>query len=149
MQTQNQSKTFNIILWTAQIFLALVFLITGLGKLILPIENLYELIPWAKDFHSIPVRLIGLSEILGSIGLILPSLLRVKTQLTVWAASGIAVVMLLAILFNISLGETSVLGINILFLLIAIFVAWGRFKLSPILPKYPVSKRSLYQKKNG
>jgi hypothetical protein len=85
-------------------------------------------------------------EIIGSLGLILPSLLRIKPWLTPLAAIGIAVVMLLAIFFNISMGETSVLGINILLFLIAIFIAWGRLNRSPIPPKYPVRRLSLNQK---
>ena len=146
MKNHNSSKVLNIALWAAQIFLAFVFLITGAGKLFLPIEKLYELIPWTQDINSLAVRLIGLSEIIGSIGLTLPSLLRMKPQLTPWAAVGIAVVMLLATIFNISIGETSVLGINILLFLVSIFIAWGRFKRSPIPPKYPVHRLSLNQK---
>jgi len=146
MKTQNSSKALNIALWVAQIFLALVFFITGAGKLFLPMENLYELIPWTKDVNSLPVRLIGLSEILGSIGLILPSLLRIKPQLTSLAAIGVALTMLLAIVFNISMDETSVIGINIFLFLFAIFVAWGRFKKSAISPKYHLYKHSLDQK---
>jgi uncharacterized membrane protein YphA (DoxX/SURF4 family) len=146
MTAQNSSKALNTALWAAQIFLALVFLITGAGKLFLPIENLFALIPWTKDVNSLPVRLIGFTEIIGSIGLILPSLLRIKPWLTPLAAIGIAVVMLLAIFFNISTGETSVIGINIILFLIAIFIAWGRFTRSPIPPKYPVRRLSLNQK---
>lgn len=140
MATNNSSKALNTALWTAQIFLAVVFFITGAGKLFLLMENLYELISWTKDVNSLPVRLIGFSEILASIGLILPSLLRIKPQLTPWAATGVAFTMLLAIVFNISLGETSVIGLNILLFLIAMFVAWGRFNRSPIPPKYPVHR---------
>jgi uncharacterized membrane protein YphA (DoxX/SURF4 family) len=146
MTTHKSSKTLNTALWTAQIFLAVVFFITGAGKLFLPMENLYALIPWTKDVNTLPVRLIGFTEIIGSIGLILPSLLRIKPWLTPLAAIGIAVVMLLAIFFNISMGETSVIGINFMLFLIAIFVAWGRFKKSPIPPKYPVRRLSLNQK---
>lgn len=146
MNTQNSSKALNTALWAAQIFLALVFLITGAVKLFLPVESLNELIPWTKDFSSIPVRLIGLSEILGSIGLTLPSVLRIKPQLTPLSAVGVAVVMLLAIIFNLSIDETSVLGINVLLFLVSIFVAWGRFTRSPIPPKYPVRRLSIIQK---
>jgi hypothetical protein len=122
-----------------------VFFITGAGKLFLPMENLYALIPWTKDVSSLPVRLIGFSEIIGSLGLILPSLLRIKPWLTPLGAIGIAVVMLFAIFFNISIGETSVLGINILLFLIAIFIAWGRFKKSVINSKDQVFNHSLDQ----
>jgi len=145
MKTQNPSKTFDIALWAAHVFLALVFFITGAIKLFLPIENLYTLLLWTKDVNSISVRLIGFSEIIGSIGLIIPSLLRIKPQLTPWAAIGVAFIMLLAIFFNISTGETSVIGINVMLFFIAVFVAWGRFKKSPISPKYHMYKNSLNQ----
>ena len=146
MTTQNSSKVLNIALWAAQIFLALVFFITGAAKSLLPMENLNELIPWTKDFSSIIVRLIGLSEIIGSAGLILPSLLRIKPQLTSLASIGVAVVMLLATIFNISIGETTVIGLNILLFLLATFVAWGRFKKFAITPKHHVYKHSLEHK---
>ena len=146
MVTQNSSKALNISLWAAQIFLALVFFITGAGKLILPMEKLYELIPWTKDVSSLPIRLIGFSEIIGGIGLILPSMLRIKPQLTSWAAIGVAFVMLFATIFNISMGETSVIGINILLFMLAIFVAWGRFKKAAIAPKYHLYNHSQDQK---
>jgi hypothetical protein len=144
--TTLKSSKLNIALWAAQILLALVFFITGAAKLFLSIESLNELIPWTKDVNSIPIRLIGFSEIIGSLGLILPSLLRIKPWLTPLAAVSIAVVMLLAIIFNISIGETSVLGINVLLLLISIFIVWGRFYSSPIPPKYSVHRLSLNQK---
>jgi hypothetical protein len=51
--------------------------------------------------------------------------------------------MLLAILFNLSMGETSIIGINILLFLLAMFVAWGRFKKAAIAPKYHLYKHSL------
>lgn len=99
MKVQNPSKALNISLWAAQIFLAIVFFITGAGKLFLPMENLYALIPWTKDVNSLPIRLIGFSEIIGSIGLILPSLLRIKPWLTPCAATGVVFTMLFAIFF--------------------------------------------------
>jgi hypothetical protein len=127
------------------VFLALVFFITGAIKLFLPIENLFTLLPWTRDVNSIQVRLIGFSEVMGGIGLILPSLLRIKPQLTSLAAIGVAFVMLLAIFFNISMGETSVIGINIILFCIALFVAWGRYKKSSIPPKYHMYDNSLEQ----
>lgn len=145
MKTQNPSKAFNNTLWAAQVFLALVFFIPGAIKLFTPIENLYSLLPWTKDVSSVPIRLIGFSEILGSIGLILPSLLKIKPQLTPLAALGVAVIMLLAVIFNISIGHISVIGINIILFWIAVFVAWGRFKKSPIPTKYSIYENPVKQ----
>ena len=77
-------------------------------------------------------RAIGVSELLGAIGLILPAALRIKPILTPLAASGIAVIMILATAYHIYAGEPPV---TIAFFLLAAFVAWGRFKKVPIEPK--------------
>ena len=104
-------------------------------KLAQPIDQLSQMLPWASQVQEALVRFIGLSEVLGGVGLILPSLLRIKPQLTAWAAIGIAVIMLFATFFHISRGETGAIGMNIFLALLAAFVAWGRFKKAPITPK--------------
>jgi hypothetical protein len=81
------------------------------------------------------VRFIGLSELLGGLGLILPAALRIKPVLTPWAAVGLAVVMVLASGFHVSRGESSVIGMNFILAAVAVFIAWGRFKKAPIYPK--------------
>ena len=81
------------------------------------------------------VRFIGTCELLGAIGLILPALTRIKPQLTPWAATGLATIMILASGFHLTRGEgayaPSLLGVA----LIAAAVAWGRFKRIPIAPR--------------
>ena len=68
-------------------------------------------------------------------GLILPALLRTKPGLTPIAALGIIALMLCASVFHISRGEGSAIGVNVVFAIIAAFIAWGRFKKVPILSK--------------
>ncbi len=80
------------------------------------------------------VRFIGVSELLGGFALILPAALRIKPELTGWAAIGLAAVMLFATIFHISRGEFSAIGMNIILGIIAVFIAWGRFKKAPIHP---------------
>ena len=136
MQTsQKPSKALNITLWITQVLLAAMFLMAGVTKLTQPVENLAQMLPWTTQVPEALVRFIGLAELLGAVGLILPSLLRIKPQLTAWAATGIAIIMLLATLFHISRGETAVIGMNILIALLAAFIAWGRFKKAPIPAK--------------
>jgi uncharacterized membrane protein YphA (DoxX/SURF4 family) len=136
MTTQNSSsKAWNISLWIAQIILAAMFLMVGIMKLTQPIEKLLASLPALKDVSPALIRFIGFSEFLGAVGLILPSLLRIKPKLTVWAAIGIIVIMLLAILFHISHGQVSAIGMIIVIGLIAAFVAWGRTKKAPISSK--------------
>ena len=132
---QQRSKALHIALWVAQVLLAAMFLMSGFMKLAQPIDQLSQMLPWASQVPEALVRFIGISEVLGAVGLILPSLLRIKPQLTAWAAIGIAVIMLFATFFHISRGETGAIGMNIFLALLAAFVAWGRFKKAPIIAK--------------
>ena len=134
-QQQQRSKELHIGLWVAQVLLAAMFLMSGFMKLAQPIDKLSQMLPWASQVPEALVRFIGLSEVLGAVGLILPSLLRIKPQLTAWAAIGIAVIMLFATFFHLSRGETGAIVMNIFLALLAAFVAWGRFKKAPITRK--------------
>lgn len=132
MDQQKQSKAIHIILWIAQIILAAIFLMTGFMKSFQPIEELATTIPWVSSVPSGLVRFIGISELLGGMGLVLPALLRIKPKLTIWAAIGLATIMILAVLFHLSRGELAVIGMNMVLLLLAGFIAWGRLKKAPI-----------------
>ncbi len=125
----------HITLWVVQVLLAAIFLMSGFMKASTPIEKLSAMVPWTSDVPLALVRFIGTVEVLGGLGLLLPSLLRIKPTLTVLAAAGLATIMLLAIPFHISRGEASVIGMNGLFMLIALFIAWGRWKKAPIQAK--------------
>ena len=134
-QQQQRSKALHIPFWVAQVILAAMFLMAGFMKLTQPIDQLSKMLPWAAQVPEALVRFIGVAEVLGALGLILPSLLRIKPQLTAWAAIGIAVIMLLATFFHISRGENDAIGMNIIMALLAAFIAWGRFKKAPIPAK--------------
>ena len=129
------SKALNIILWIAQVLLAGMFIMSGFMKVAQPIEELSKMLPWASQVPAGLVRFIGISELLGGLGLILPALLRIKPILTAWAAVGLATVMIFASIFHATRGEFSAIGMNIILALIAAFIAWGRFKKAPIAPK--------------
>ena len=129
------SKALNITLWIAQVLLAGMFLMSGFMKVAQPIAELAKMLPWAAQVPGGLVRFIGISEVLGGLGLILPALLRIKPTLTAWAAVGIAVIMILAAAFHASRGENSAIGMNVILALLAAFAAWGRFKKAPIQPK--------------
>ena len=111
------------------------FIMAGAMKATQPIEALAESLPWVTTTPLALVRFIGISELLGGIGLLLPSILRIKPSLTVWAAVGLAVVMVLAAGFHASRGEFSAIGANAMFMAIAAFIAWGRSKKAPIAAK--------------
>jgi uncharacterized membrane protein YphA (DoxX/SURF4 family) len=134
-QQQQRSKALHITLWIAQVILAAMFLMSGFMKLSQPIDQLSKMLPWVAQVSEGLVRFIGVAEILGAFGLILPSLLRIQPRLTPIAALGLALVMLFAAVFHISRGETPAIGMNFVLIAIAAFVAWGRFKKAPIVPK--------------
>ncbi len=132
---QAPSKALQIILWIAQVLLAAMFLMAGISKTFQPIDQLSQMLPWASQVPVGLVRFIGVSELLGGLGLVLPALLRIKPRLTVLAAIGLATVMVFAALFHASRGEFSAIGMNLILALIALFIAWGRAKKAPIQPK--------------
>ena len=123
-----------IALWSVQVLLAALFLMTGGMKLFLSPEQL------AAKGGRLPipmalVRFIGVSELLGAIGLILPSLLRIQPRLTVYAAWGLVIVMILATSFHISRGEFGEAPVTFLLGLLAAFVAVGRNTWRPIVSR--------------
>lgn len=125
------TKGWNILLWVLQVGLAGMFAMSGVMKVTTPAEQLVTMMPWAADLVWL-IRFIGISELLGAVGLILPSLLRVRPSLTVVSAWALALVMLLAIGFHIARAEFAAIGVNILLGGVAAVVALGRSFRSPI-----------------
>jgi len=130
MTEQKKSKRLHIGLWVVQGLLAVAFGIAGFMKIFSPIE---ELVQNGMDYGVGLTRFIGWSELLGAIGLILPAALRIKPILTPIAAVGIAIIMVLATGYHIMNSEPFIP--TVVLLALASFVAWGRFKRVPILPK--------------
>ena len=128
-----KNKALNISLWIAQTLLAAFFLMAGVVKFTTSIEAQREM-EWAKHVSEELIYFVGAVEILGALGLLLPAILKIKPILTPLAALGLAVVMVLAIALNVSIGETNAVGLLVI-VAIALFIAWGRFKRLPIQPK--------------
>ncbi|MEU1727012.1 DoxX family protein [Actinomadura sp. ATCC 39365] len=122
----------NIALWIVQAALALLFGLAGLAKSTQPKERLEPRLPWAADFSAGAVRLIGLTELAGALGLILPAVTGVAPALTPLAAAGLAVVMVLAALAHVRRKEPGAIAFNAILFLLAAFVAWGRFGPHPL-----------------
>lgn len=134
--TQPQrSNALHISLWIAQILLGGMFLMAGFMKTFTPIQELSATLPYAGEMAAL-IRFIGVSELLGGLGILLPAALRISPTLTVWAAYGFVAIMVLAIIFHISRGEFAALPMNLALGLLAAFVAWGRSV------KVPISSRS-------
>lgn len=122
----------NIALWIVQILLALAFGAAGMRKITQPIEKLATSMEWVKDFTPRTVRLIGVLELLGAIGLILPAVTGIWPWLTPLAAVGLVLTMVGAMIVNVQHGKYSHIGVNIALLVLAAFVVFGRFVVVPL-----------------
>jgi putative oxidoreductase len=128
MTTDTNNKALNIALWIVQILVAALMLMNAYMKLAMPIPKLSAIYQWTGDLPETTVRLLGIVDLLGGVGIILPSLLKIKPGLSPLAAVGIILLMISATIFHISRDESSVIGFNFIVILFAGFVAWGRFR---------------------
>lgn len=121
------------VLWIAQGLLAAIFTVTGLTKLTQPREKMARgMMTWAADVSDTQFRTIGLLELLGAAGLILPGLFDIAPVLTPVAATGLALTMVGAFATHARRAETSRLAAPALVFAIAVFVAIERFGPHPI-----------------
>jgi putative oxidoreductase len=120
------------VLWVLQVLLGLAFLAAGGMKLIQPYAELAQQMAWVSDVPEVLVRFIGVAEVLGGLGLILPAATRILPWLTPVAAAGLALDMLLATLFHLVRGEGGVGVVPLLLGLLAALVAYGRWRMVPI-----------------
>ncbi|PRQ06948.1 DoxX family protein [Enhygromyxa salina] len=131
----------NIALWIIQALLALAFLLAGGMKLAMPIDTLLANgMTVVEHMPAALVRFIGLSEVAGAVGLILPAALRIKPKLTPIAAGALAFVMVLAAITHLALGEA--FGAPLMLGSLAAFVAWGRSTKQTIAPRELVGARA-------
>jgi hypothetical protein len=123
----------NIVLWIIQVLLALLFLFAGGTKLVLPIDVLTAMgSPNQVHLPGLLIRFIGVVEVLGALGLILPGLLRIKTGLTPLAAAGLVIVVIGAIVLTaIGDGIAPAMFPLVVGLLLA-FVAYARWRIAPL-----------------
>jgi hypothetical protein len=119
-------------LWLAQILIFAAFGSAGLVKLLTPIPQLAAMMPWAGEYSESFVRLIGVIDLAGGIGILLPALTRIVPNLTVLAALGCSVLQVFALAFHLSRGEAAVTPLNVVLLALSVFVLWGRGRKAPI-----------------
>jgi uncharacterized membrane protein len=131
--------SMNVVLWIIQGLLAALFLFAGGSKFVMPPEVLTAGPP---PLPLLFIRFIGVCEVLGAIGLILPGLLRIRTGLTPLAAAGLVMIMMGATV-------VTVIGIGVAMALVPLIVgalaatvAYGRWRLSPIASKSAESSGS-------
>ena len=116
------------VLWVIAVVLAVAFLAAGLMKLVQPKEKLAASgMGWTENYSAGTVKLIGALEVLAAIGLVLPAALDIVPILVPLAALGIVLIMIGAIITHTRRRETPAIAINVVLLLLAAVVAWGRF----------------------
>ena len=127
----------NIALWIIQVLLALLFLFAGGTKLVLPLEVLMSMgSPNQVVLPGLLVRFIGVCEVLGALGLIVPGLLRIKPGLTPLAAACLAIIMIGATVVTIA-GDGFAMALPPLVVgILLAFVAYGRWNLAPHRSRY-------------
>jgi len=124
--------SMSVVLWIIQVLLALAFLMTGFMKLTQPIVTLSKRMTWTAAVPLGLVRFIGLAELLGGIGLILPMLIGILPWLTIAAAIGLSIVMVSAAIFHLTRHEVSHVPGNIVLLVLAVIVVVGRLVIIPV-----------------
>lgn len=130
------SKAWTIGLWVAQLALAAMFLMAGFMKLMSsPAEMVTMGMLWAENAPVVLIKFIGLAEVAGGLGMILPAATRIKPELTKLAAAGLAVIMVLAAGLHIVRGEFEVVPMNVILFALAALVIWGRTNKAPIAPR--------------
>ncbi|THV26562.1 DoxX family protein [Glycomyces paridis] len=120
----------NVFLWILQGLLAAAFLAAGTMKATQPKEKLAGPMPWVNDFPAATVKFIGATQIAAALGLILPAVTGIAVILTPLAAVGLGLIMVLAGIYHARKGEPFI--VNIVILVLAGVVAWGRFGPYPL-----------------
>jgi hypothetical protein len=123
----NANRKVNALLWVIQGLLALLFVFAGGMKLIVPLAELTKQTPLPGWF----ILFIGVAELAGGLGLILPGLLRIRQALTPLAAGGLVIIMIGATGMILMTGQIAPSLIPAVVGLLAAFVAYGRSRLAP------------------
>lgn len=149
VETKQRTKriTLNRTLWLLQVLWGFFFAGSGFGKVLLYDDALYAAAPQAVAWYAaVPQALIvfiGIVEVLGGIGLILPAMTGVKPKLTPLAAAGLTLTMILAAVFHIMRGEYELVPANLVLGGVAAFITVGRWNLRPIAPALLTTPRVL------
>ncbi|MDN5821950.1 MAG: DoxX family protein, partial [Brachybacterium sp.] len=118
----------NLMLWILAFVLAAIFAGTGVVKLVTARDQQINRTPYVEDFPQVVILGIGVLEILGAVGLLLPALAGVATELVPWAGAGLAITMVFAALVHTRRGDGIAAALpSILLAIVSAFFAWSRF----------------------
>jgi len=115
-------------LWIIQVLLALIFLFDGGTKLVMPAEQLTGQTPLSAPF----LRFIGIAEIAGALGLILPGAFRIRPGLTPLAAAGLTIIMIGATTVTVMTMSAAMALLPFIVGGLTVFVAYARWRVHPL-----------------
>jgi uncharacterized membrane protein YphA (DoxX/SURF4 family) len=122
----------NVALWIIQILLALLYLLSGGMKLVLSIEQIRAMgSPNQILLPGLLIKFIGMCEVLGALGLVLPGLFRIRPGLTPLAASLLVIIMIGAVVITFAGDGIGPAIFPLVVGLLVAFVAYGRWRLAP------------------
>ena len=123
----------NMLLWVLQVLFGIYFIGVGVIHFVVPIGSigLPAAMGWMYDLSTGLHIFSGTAEILGGLGLILPGITKIQTRLTSLAGAGLALLMIGAIVWHLQRGEFKTIGLNLVLVAAAAFIAYGRWKLHP------------------
>ncbi|MEU4741779.1 DoxX family protein [Actinosynnema sp. NPDC023658] len=124
----------NLALWIVTGLLATAYFLGGSGKVVISKEKMAAMTPsakWVDDFSAGSVKAIGALEVLAAVGLVLPAVLGVAPVLVPLAALGLVIIMIGATVVRIRRNEVKLVVVDLVYLVLAAFVAWGRFVVEP------------------
>lgn len=127
VSTDAPRRKTTVTLWIIQGLLAILFLVAGGAKLVMPIEEMTK----GTSLPGLFLRFIGVAEVLGAIGLILPGLLRIRRDLTPLAAAGLVIIMVGATVVNLEGGQKAAAVITVVAGLLSAFVAYSHWRAAP------------------
>ena len=121
-------RRMTVALWVVQGLLALVFLFSGASKLVMSIEEMTKDVALPGAF----LRFLGVAEMAGGVGLVLPGLLGILPGLTPLAAACLVIIMIGATVITATTMGVGMALIPLAVGLLAAFVAYGRWRLTPL-----------------
>lgn len=124
----------NRALWILQIFLGVYFVAIGVMHFIVP-DGLPAVMSWMYDLSDTLHAISGIAEILGGLGLILPAVTGIRTELVPLAATGLMLVMAGAVIYHLGRGEAVNIFTNIVLIALLGFIAYGRSQVHPHTPR--------------
>ncbi|MEZ5174647.1 MAG: DoxX family protein [Acidimicrobiia bacterium] len=124
----------NTALWVLQIGLGIYFVFVGIIHFVVP-DGLPGPMEWMYELSDTMHAIVGVVEILGGLGLILPSVTRIRPELTVYAALGLITVMVGAMVWHATRSEPTSIAQNVLIAVLLGIIVYGRTRVAPITAK--------------